>query len=434
MKRTLLSLAIASMCVGAQAATPSMEQMWEMIQAQKAEIERLKTQLNQTDQRLETTEVKVEATADAVESGAGGNESIAKLAEWASKTKIGGYGEVLYNDGTQTSDSSTSNPNKEIDVQRFVLYFGHQFTDDLRFFSEIEYEHTNTGGAGVVELEQAYIEWDYAEDHSVLAGLHLPPLGILNETHEPETFYGVERNRVESRIIPTTYRVIGVKLAGKISDGWSYDVALHEGLQLEFDDSSADGGDLDIRSSRQNGSRSNAEELAATARIKYTGIPGLEWAFAVQYQSDLTQDGIANSRLGRDAVTGVNDIDAVLWETHIAYQSGPFGFRALYAHWDIDDDIELLGTDGIGRDKQFGWYVEPSYKVTEKLGVFARYENVDETDGASGGIEERRTLVGLNYWLNPNVVLKADIQFEDDIGRSSSSELDGFNLGLGWSF
>ena len=36
------------------------------------------------------------------------------------------------------------------------------------------------------------------------AGLFLIPVGILNQTHEPDTFYGVERNNVEKNIIPTT--------------------------------------------------------------------------------------------------------------------------------------------------------------------------------------------------------------------------------------
>ena len=101
--------------------------------------------------------------------------------------------------------------------------------------------------------------------------MHLPPVGIVNETHEPETFYGVERPRVESRIIPTTYRVIGVKGHGQFGDGFSYDLGIHEGLQ--FDD-----GDLDIRDSRQSGARANADSLAGTGRIKYTGMPGLELA------------------------------------------------------------------------------------------------------------------------------------------------------------
>ena len=35
-------------------------------------------------------------------------------------------------------------------------------------------------------------------------GVFLIPVGILNETHEPPTFYGVERS-VEKNIIPTTW-------------------------------------------------------------------------------------------------------------------------------------------------------------------------------------------------------------------------------------
>jgi hypothetical protein len=41
-------------------------------------------------------------------------------------------------------------------------------------------------------------------------------------------------------------------------------------------------------------------------------------------------------------------------------------------------------------------------------------------------------LFGLNYWLFPTVVVKADIQLESDEGNDA--ELDGFNLGAGWSF
>ncbi|MGS2722506.1 porin [Porticoccus sp. GXU_MW_L64] len=424
-KKSLVAVTIAALSATAVAendkSLPPLEEMWKIIQQQNAEINALKKKLNETDQQLQETEVKVVATAEAVEQVV--VAPVSRAASWAEKTRIGAYGEVLYNNGTQRSDNaSPSNPNKEIDVQRFVTYLGHEFTEDVRFFSELEVEHTNTAGAGEVELEQAYIEWDYADKHSVLAGLHLVPVGILNETHEPETFYGVERNRIESRIIPTTYRVNGVKFKGELSPGWSYDFAVHEGLQLASN--------FSVRSSRQGGSRANAEELASTGRIKFTGIQGLELGLALHYQSDLIQDNIGNSRLGRPAFSGPS-ISGLLTETHAIYQNGPFGLRALYAQWDIDDEIEALG--GVGRDEQEGWYIEPSYKLTENFGLFTRYESVDETAGDNDNTsEERRILVGANYWLTDRVVLKGDIQFEND--RDNGDDLDGFNLGIGWSF
>jgi hypothetical protein len=395
LRKTLLATALGMATFTVQAQTPSMEQMWKVIQQQQAEIKSLKAQLNKTETKLEETEVKVAATADAVEQGSGAaGGKLAKLASWAEKTTVGGYGEVLYNNGT-TNSGNSSNINKELDVQRFVLFFGHEFNDELRFFSEVEYEHTRAGrsddDAGAVELEQAYIEWDYTKNHSALAGLYLVPIGILNETHEPETFFGVERNRIESRIIPTTYRVNGIKFAGEIAPGWNYDFGVHEGLQ--FDD-----GDLDIRDARQNGARANVEDLAYTGRIKYTGIAGLEWGLTLHYQSDFTQSGISNSNLVRASLP-VDDIDGLLTETHVAYQNGPFGLRALYANWDIDSDVELL-IDGEGRDEQEGWYFETSWRFTESLGAFARYEFIDERAGGSTGdaedSKEKRTLVGIN--------------------------------------
>ena len=42
------------------------------------------------------------------------------------------------------------------------------------------------------------------------AGLVLPPVGIVNETHEPPTFNGVSRPAFDHDVLPTTWREIGV--------------------------------------------------------------------------------------------------------------------------------------------------------------------------------------------------------------------------------
>ncbi len=202
MNKTFFAAIIGlNLAVTAQAA-PSLEEMWELIQQQQAEITQLKTQLETTEQRVTETEVKAEATIAAVEEVSAG--PVAKLADWADKTSIGGYGELHYNN--LTSDNSNESKN-EMDLHRFVVFFGHQYSDDLRFFSELEVEHSVAGDDqnGEVEIEQAFIEWDYAENHRAKGGVFLVPTGIINETHEPETFYGVERNSVEKNIIPATW-------------------------------------------------------------------------------------------------------------------------------------------------------------------------------------------------------------------------------------
>jgi hypothetical protein len=40
--------------------------------------------------------------------------------------------------------------------------------------------------------------------------------------------------------------------------------------------------------------------------------------------------------------------------------------------------------------------------------------------------------VGLNYWVAPTVVLKAD--YQDQSAPTGKDEFDGLNLGVGWSF
>ena len=45
------------------------------------------------------------------------------------------------------------------------------------------------GTPGEVELEQAYLEFDLNSGLHSRAGVFLLPVGILNETHEPPTFY-----------------------------------------------------------------------------------------------------------------------------------------------------------------------------------------------------------------------------------------------------
>jgi hypothetical protein len=400
LKRSALAAAVALASVSVQAAdkTPSLEEMWQLIQAQQAEIKSLKNQLNQT-------EVKVAATADAVEQGVSfaGSEKLAKLASWAEKTSLGGYGEHHFNHNEDSDD--------KVDAHRFVLFFGHQFRDDLRFFSELEVEHAHTDKGGKVELEQAYIEWDYAQNHSVQFGQFLTPVGILNETHEPDTFYGTERNLVEKNIIPATWWEAGVQLKGEIAPGLSYNAAVHSGLKIDTDDSK-----YKVRGGRQGNANAIAEDLAFTGRLKYTGITGLELAATYQVQQDVTQ--------GLQSDGG----EAELLELHAAYQSGAFGLRALWAEWDIEGDY----FEALGADKQEGWYIEPSYKLTDNLGAFVRYSEYDNTAGLSTSEENEIWQYGINYWLHPQVVLKAD--YTDYVSESSGTDADSLNLGVGWSF
>ncbi len=362
-----------------------------------ADIEALKQQIAEQQAQLD-------ALTESLESGS------SNLPAWIADTSFGGYAELHYNN----LDSESSEKDKvQMDLHRFVLFFGHRFTDSVRFFSEFEIEHTVAGEGknGEVEVEQAFIEWDYAQHHSAKAGVFLVPVGILNETHEPDTFYGVERNNVEKNIIPTTWWEGGVMGSGEIAQGFRYDLAVSSGLDLS-------NGKYKIRDGRQKASEADATDLAYTGRVTYNGIAGLSVGLSLIYQSDLLQG---------EVVSGVEDLDAQLAEVHVDWQQGAVGVRALYATWEINDDIDQLSS---GASEQSGWYVEPSYKVTPKLGVFARYSQWDNQAGDSADSEYEQMDAGINYWLVDTVALKADVQKTNE----PNNTVKGFNLGIGWSF
>ncbi len=394
MKKIGVGLLALTMGTSAMAETPSIEELYEIIQKQQAEIEALKEQDKVVEERLDYTAEAVEQASSASGGGSGS----------ASKTSIGGYGELHYNN---YSDSSKDD---QIDFHRFVLFFGHEFRDDLRFFSELEIEHAYSGDdlPGKVELEQAYVEWDYADQHRAKAGLFLLPVGILNETHEPDTFYGTERNPVEKNIIPTTWWESGAEAAGEFGSGFSYNAGAHSGLFIDTAN-----GDYKVRDGRQKSAKAIANNGAFTGRLKYTGLAGLELALTAQYQTDVQQD------------KGTDSSDATLIETHAIYNVAGFGLRALYATWDIS------GTDfeTVGADEQTGWYIEPSYRFNEKVGIFARYNEWNNFAGLAASQDNEVIDYGINYWFHPQVVFKAD--WSDD---QNNSKNDTFNLGLGYSF
>ena len=59
----------------------------------------------------------------------------------------------------------------------------------------------------------------------------LVPVGIMNETHEPPSFYGVERNDVEKYLIPATWWAAGVKVSHKLNNGLRFEAMISEGLK-----------------------------------------------------------------------------------------------------------------------------------------------------------------------------------------------------------
>jgi hypothetical protein len=173
---------------------------------------------------------------------------------------IGGYGEWLFSD-LQGRDDDVA------DALRTILYVGHRFDDAWLLNTELEFEHGTTEDAsgttsseGSVSVEFAYLEHVVSDELAVRGGVLLVPMGLVNERHEPTTFPTARRSITESRILPTTWRELGLGVLGE-RDGVSWKLFVVNGLEGErFDE----GG---LRSGRQKGNRADFDDPAVVARV-----------------------------------------------------------------------------------------------------------------------------------------------------------------------
>lgn len=360
--------------------------------------------------------------------------------EQPSRVSIFGYGELNYNN--YTKDSSRS----QADLRRFVIGFGYAFSDRLRFNSEVEWEHAiaSADDQGEVEIEQAFLDYQFNKHLSMKAGLFLMPFGLLNEHHEPPAFYGVERNEVETRIIPTTWREGGVGVTWVTDNGLSYEIGATTGFDIaKFDDPGAP-----LASVHQELQLAHAKDIGFYAAVNYQGIPGLKVG-AAAFSGNSTQ-GNASFRAdnAQPDFSGLNG-RVTLWDIHARWQPGNFDLSALYARGHIGDaaklDSVLLafnqanGTDlAFVPEAFYGWYGQAAYRIHLShdmvLAPFARYEYYNTQSSMPAGFEadpanaNHVVTAGLNFYPHPQVVIKADYQ------RYTDRNNNRFDLGLGYMF
>jgi hypothetical protein len=347
-------------------------------------------------------------------------------------TSVGGYGEVHYINGSGPSTPATVN------VRRFVVYLAHSFNEKLAFRSELEVEDAKIEGGepgGEVALEQLYLDYMISPAFTMRAGLVLPPVGIVNEFHEPPTFNGVARPDFDRDVIPTTWREIGVGAVGAIpgSTGLSYRVYLVNGLKS--DGFSAESG---IRGGRQEGREASFANPSLTGRLEWAR-PGLRFGGSFWYGGSANQDPV----LG----TGTFDNAVGLISADARFDTGPFMFRGVVANISVSDAEAINAVHGIQVGSRIaGGYVEGAYNLlsalapgsAQRLNAFLRYENYDTHADVPAGITKdeslarRLTTFGLSYKPLYNVVFKGDYQLQRN--KAGVGEADVLALGIGYQF
>ena len=331
---------------------------------------------------------------------------------------FGGYGQIDYN---ETGGSKAG----KLDVHRLVLLFGYKFNDKVSFLTEIEYEHVKE-----VYVEQAYLKYKVNENFNVLAGLMLVPMGIINEYHEPTTYYGVERPNVDKYIVPTTWRELGVGISGRIDNAsLKYQAYIFNGFKSYVGGAGALRGSDGLRKGRQKGAESVVSNANFSAKLDYYGIPGLRVGLSGYFGDTQTDEAaVVGSQVGVSMI----GLDA-------RYKYNNLELRGQYISTNLTDTEEyntLTGKD-LG-SKMNGFYAEIGYgfdlEGVEKLTPFIRYENHNthaETEGfdANKAYDRDELIFGLNYKVAEGAAFKVDYQIMNNAVAGSDAK-KVFNAGI----
>jgi hypothetical protein len=480
--RALLALAVLSAAGAAQADPVTsdadareqklerhVEELARQLQAVQAELQALKAQ-NQAaasaraapaspapqapQQPVQTAAIAAAPTPPAAPA-APASSPFENLSLW-------GYGEVYYTHPTHDSKRT------EFDLARAVFGIGYKFDDRTLFNSEYEVEHavSSADDVGEFEVEQFYIDRLLSDQVGVRAGLILMPFGLLNEYHEPTNFYGVQRNFVETLIIPSTWREGGAALHGETEFGLAWNAGITSDQDLskwnfapEFPQyvTALDLEDNDVaplQATHQELALAKGQHLAQYLALNYNGVPGLKVGASIFNGKLATVPAPPNAPVP-------DDQHLTLWEAHARWMPGNFDISALYAHGAISNlaaiNAENPGSPNPIPSSFLGYYGQVAYTAWQSGGYrfapFVRWEHYDmgaSYEGVSGPVVpsglvpvsaapgdygywprgfDRVWTFGANYYLGPHVVLKADYQ-----SFRVNTDFSRYDLGLGLNF
>lgn len=496
LKKLTLSLAIISLLFGESAflsanaqgggATVNVQQLKKDNDLLKQEVEQLKIKMNELLKRSEQRQEEADETFDDIETQIG---KIGKLADGSrpggTKTLLSGYADAGFTDrkGENSSFSASFNP-----------LFLWKLNDRLLFEGEVELGLE--GSATDVGLEYAQTSY-LLNDHLTLGvGKFLTPFGTFSERLHPTWINKLPDAPLTLQhhggIAPMTS--LGAQLRGGLAAGRSKfnysfyvsngprlnvgdggftptadddhdDEAAHEDAAVDDDHDEVGGlsalSQIRLTSAdhEDEGDEQSDEEIghdaaglgsldfenyenfgdnkAVGGRFGYLPIPELEVAYSFQYarmDAQGTSQDQANALLQAVDLSYIRDSERL---------RGTLDLRTQWM-WSLVDDLTYV-SDGepiFFENDQQGGYMQVAYRPSKLDHRFlknyegvVRWDLIDQPGGAPGEIDQERWTFGLNYWFNPNTVVKAAYQFgEREDGHGDEQSFHGVLLQAAMGF
>jgi hypothetical protein len=384
------------------------------------------------------------------------NEDSLQMGANSQKTVISGYGSAYYQRNFDLQQSV-------ITLERAVLFVGHQFSDKISFFSELELENAKVEGGvsnnAEISMEQAFLKFNLNAHQYIIGGLFTPRIGILNENHLPVNFNGVERPMVETLIIPATWRELGIGFYSNSEKiPLNYSIAIMNGLEGQnFEHGSG------IRQGRAEGNLASANNIAISAALQYF------WKNFKFQVSGYSGGTVTLSPKGSDSLglkSGAFGTPIYLVEADAQYENNAWSAKALGVYISYPDAGRMntvygnntaTGMYGAFMEVAYNWLFNRQARNLSKASLisFARFEelNMNSSIAANGegiydGTEKQIHLIaGLGYLPLPNVVIKADVRLMHTGSQNPALVVNPppnalpyqqnnqfLNLGIGYSF
>ncbi|MDR3246933.1 MAG: hypothetical protein LBT50_10965 [Prevotellaceae bacterium] len=365
--------------------------------------------------------------------------------EWNfNKYRFGGYGEILfqrmdYEANRYTNPSgATKNNRAEISLPRAVFALDYKFKYDIVFGAEIEFEYGGTGSTmeiehekeggefeteieqgGEVVLEQLHLTKRFSNAFNVRIGHLIVPLGITNSHHEPTQYFGTVRPEGEVALLPSTWHETGISILGYFNK-FKYEVMLINGL-----DPNGFSSENWVGSGRQKiFEKSTMTSPAIAGRVEFSGVKNLRLSASAYYNKTAKNSSKPNAMSGLDGAVSIISADA-------QYRTNNIIARANVIYGNVTDSkaifdvnrryfrgtgysITPFGAAALTYAGEAGYNILSFFDVKSKLFPFVRYEYYNTGQKIETGAQElpryKRDLMifGINYFLTPSVVLKAD--------------------------
>jgi hypothetical protein len=362
-------------------------------------------------------------------------------------TVVGGYGQFSLN---AVKPGNAKEFDARATVRRLVLFVAHPITEDIRIYTEFEWENavSCSGCVGSAEVEQAFVHARLLGDALALrAGLLLVPMGIVNQWHEPPVFHGVERPQVDTVIIPSTWRELGLGFAGNLQQIFRYELYATTTLNpLRLNETG-------LSAARMLGALAPAKAFAVTGRAEVEPILGAI-AGASFFVSDMGGNADYYTATGKKRSLKLPIIGYAL---DARARHWGFEARLVWSQFFLPNSDDLVAsyrqdgsplfpreaTEGTVPTRIQGGYIELAYDalsllhVSHQLLAFVRLETYDTQAAVPKGYKRNPNLdideltLGLTYRPIAQLVFKGDLQLRDR--RLGWDEVQ-WDLGFGYMF